>query len=213
MSTEEIVSHINSVLKLHKDDATPLENRIFWIQAKQLLFDVVGEDNEFYKSITSEEDKFKKDGHTKEGWIAHYASTSLRALKNYIEAGRYKERSIKIQIQQEIVSDFLEQATTLLESKTIHPAAPAIIIGAALEEFLRTWVENQQFTVEGKPSIDTYAKALKEKNLIQKQDMKDITSWAGLRNEATHGNFDEVNDVNRIKLMLEGVNLFIRKYS
>lgn len=43
--------------------------------------------------------------------------------------------------------------------------------------------------------------------------MKDITSWIGTRNDAAHGNWNYVEDRNRIKLMLEDVNLFLRKYS
>ncbi len=43
--------------------------------------------------------------------------------------------------------------------------------------------------------------------------MKDITSWAGLRNHAAHGEWDEVKDKTRVSIMLEGVNLFMRKYS
>ena len=44
------------------------------------------------------------------------------------------------------------------------------------------------------------------------QDIKDITAWAGLRNDAAHGEWEEVKDRSKISLMLEGVNLFMRKY-
>ena len=64
-----------------------------------------------------------------------------------------------------------------------------------------------------KASIDTYAKALREIDHITKQDIKDITSWAGLRNDAAHGKWDDVNDVKRITLMAEGVSIFMRQYS
>jgi hypothetical protein len=48
--------------------------------------------------------------------------------------------------------------------------------------------------------------------LISKQDAKDILSWGGLRNHAAHGEWDQVSDKQRVQLMLEGVNLFMRKY-
>jgi hypothetical protein len=48
--------------------------------------------------------------------------------------------------------------------------------------------------------------------LITKQDMKDITAWGGLRNHAAHGEWTEVSDRQRASLMLDGVNLFMRKY-
>ena len=41
--------------------------------------------------------------------------------------------------------------------------------------------------------------------------MKDITSWAGVRNHAAHGEWEEVSDRKRVQLALEGVNLFMRK--
>ena len=40
-----------------------------------------------------------------------------------------------------------------------------------------------------------------------------ITSWGGVRNHAAHGEWDEVSNRDRIKLMLEGVNLFMRQHS
>ncbi len=82
-----------------------------------------------------------------------------------------------------------------------------------MEEFLRNWIEEKDLSIGNKkPSLDSYAKTLREEELITKQDVKDITSWAGLRNHAAHGEWDEVKDKSRIALMLEGVNLFMRKY-
>ena len=107
----------------------------------------------------------------------------------------------------------MEQAQNLLESSKVHPAAPAVLIGASLEEFIRTWIDAEGLSIgNNKPSLDAYAKALKEAELILKQDVKDITSWTGLRNHAAHGEWDEVADKKRVSLMLEGVNLFMRKY-
>ena len=42
-------------------------------------------------------------------------------------------------------------------------------------------------------------------------DIKDITSWAGIRNHAAHGEWDHVSDRARVRLMLEGINLFMRQ--
>ena len=110
----------------------------------------------------------------------------------------------------DVVSDLLGQANSLLEDAKYHPAAAAILIGACLEEFLRTWVEAESLSIS-KPGIDAYGKALRGAELISKQDVKDITSWAGVRNHAAHGEWDEVSDRNRIRLALEGVNLFMRQ--
>ena len=96
----------------------------------------------------------------------------------------------------------------------MHPAAPAVLGGAALEEFLRNWIEEANLPLGNKKaSIDTYTGLLREADLITKQDAKDITAWAGIRNHAAHGEWDEVKDKQRIQLMLEGINLFMRKYT
>jgi len=139
---------------------------------------------------------------------------ALNAFINHLEKGLLTSVSFARQAQMVVVSDYLDQAQLLLETQGVHPAAPAVIIGASLEEFLRGWVEEESIILDGKKScIDTYAKALREKDLISKQDIKDITSWGGIRNHAAHGEWEEVKDKGRIRLMLEGVNLFMRKYS
>lgn len=96
----------------------------------------------------------------------------------------------------------------------MHPAAPVVLVGATLEEFLRTWVEAESLPLGNrKPGLEAYSQLLRDADAISKQDAKDTLSWGGLRNHAAHGEWEEVSDRLRIKLMLEGVNLFLRKYS
>ena len=96
----------------------------------------------------------------------------------------------------------------------MHPAAPCILIGAALEEFLRNWVTDLGLiSDESGPSLDNYSNILRREEFIDKPDSKDIVSWAGLRNDAAHGHWEKVNDKKKISIMLDGVNLFLRKYS
>jgi hypothetical protein len=138
----------------------------------------------------------------------------LESFLDYLEAGLHAEISPERRAQLDVVSDYLEMANTLLETKEVHPAAPAMIIGATLEEFLRTWIEAEGINLNNnKPSITSYSQILRSEGLITKQDSKDIIAWAGVRNHAAHGEWDEVADKKRVILMLEGVNLFMRKYS
>ncbi len=175
-------------------------------EAQEFLRVYAGEKSAFYKQIC--EIGPKRDS----SYIENRVSQTLNAFCAYIESGLLEWVSIERKAQIDVVSDFLEQATALLIDDKVHPAAPAMIIGASLEEFLRNWIEEAEIDPQGKPSIDSYAKALKGEELITKQDMKDITSWAGLRNHAAHGEWDEVSDGQRLGMMLEGVNLFMRKY-
>lgn len=132
----------------------------------------------------------------------------------HVEAGLVGGISPKRQAELDVVSDILEQANVLLESPNVHPAAPAVLIGATLEEFVRTWTEEKDLSLGNKkPGLDSYAKLLRAADLITKQDIKDITSWSGIRNHAAHGEWEELKDKARVSLMLEGVNLFMRRYT
>jgi len=145
--------------------------------------------------------------------VAGATRSTLESFIEYIEAGLHEGISPERRAQIDVVSDLLEQARVLLESKDVHPAAPTVLIGATLEEFLRTWVEAAGLSIgTRKPGLEAYAQVLRETDLITKQDAKDITSWGGIRNLAAHGEWQEVADKQRIALMLEGVNLFLRKY-
>ena len=147
------------------------------------------------------------------GYYAMVLQSALDALRAHIEAGLLAEVSPTRRVQLDVVSDFLEQAQLLLGSKGVHPAAPIVIVGATLEEFLRTWIGETELALgQRKPSIDSYAQVLFAENLITKQDVKDLTAWAGLRNQAAHGEWEEVSDKQRAHIMLEGVNLFMRRY-
>jgi len=138
----------------------------------------------------------------------------LNSFIIYAENGLVSGISPVRQAQIDVVNDFLEQANFLLNTSGVHPAAPAILIGATLEEFLRNWIEEIPLNLGNKkPCLQSYADLLRENDLITKQDLKDIISWSGIRNSAAHGNWEEVNEKKRIELMLEGINLFMRKYS
>lgn len=176
-------------------------------EAREFLRVYAGEKSAFFKQLSEVEQTWSNE------YIMQYVVSNLEAFVRYVESGLLEGVSIERKAQIDVVSDFLDQANTLLSSKEVHPAAPTVIIGAALEEFLRNWIEEAELALGGKkPSLDSYAKVLREEELITKQDAKDITSWGGLRNHAAHGEWDEVNDRNRISIMLEGVNLFMRKY-
>lgn len=144
---------------------------------------------------------------------AQIAAQVMESFIQYVEAGLHSEIPPERRAQLDVVSDFLEQAAQLLETQGVHPAAPAVLIGATLEEFLRTWVETQAISLGNrKPGLDAYAAGLRDADQITKQDVKDIASWGGVRNHAAHGEWDQVSDRQRVTLMLEGVNLFMRRY-
>jgi hypothetical protein len=170
---------------------------------------------EFLRIYAGPKSKFLERAEEAKGYTAYMVRTLDAIMSSFVEylandlaTGMSPERRAQI----DVVSDFLGQANTLLEDSSQHPAAAAMIIGAALEEYLRNWVENENLPLgNARPGIDAYAKALRASELISKQDVKDITAWAGVRNHAAHGEWEEVSDRGRIRILLEGVNLFMRQ--
>jgi hypothetical protein len=144
---------------------------------------------------------------------AHSTADVLESFAEYVENGLLQEMGLERQAQLHVVSDLLEQAKSLIDDEKVHPGAAAVLVGATLEEFLRTWVKEKSLSLGSrKPSIDAYANCLRSENLITKQDTKEITSWAGIRNHAAHGEWDQVADRKKVSLVMEGVNLFMQKY-
>ena len=180
-----------------------------WAQACEFLRIYAGPDNSFLPLLKT----YSPLNYNAQA-VGERTAEILNSFADYVGAGLHGGISPERQAQLDVVSDFLEMSDSLLHKSEVHPASAAMLIGATLEEFLRTWVEADGLVLGArKPSLDAYSQVLREANLITKQDAKDITSWAGVRNHAAHGEWDEVSDRNRIRLMLEGVNLFMRRYS
>jgi hypothetical protein len=85
-----------------------------------------------------------------------------------------------------------------------------MLAGAALEELLRSLVITHSAQVTGRAGLQAYSQALRNTGVLTFQDVKDVTSWAGLRNSAAHGQFDGLS-LERAHIMAEGVNLFMRQ--
>lgn len=170
---------------------------------------------EFFRAYAGPRSSFTKEAEAVSGYNEYMVGTLSALLDSFVEfvqAGLATGLSPERKGQLDVVSDVLSQAQAMLDNSVFHPAGAAVIVGAALEEYLRTWVEAAGLSIgNAKPSIDAYAKSLRAADLISKQDVKDITAWAGTRNDAAHGHWDQVSDRNRIRLMLESVNLFMRQ--
>jgi hypothetical protein len=210
MDTKELISHARRLIStVEKNGNSWGGMRGGYAQVCEFLRTYGGPKNSFLDTVKSIRLDEYGTGDASDIMVA-----TLKSFIEYVESGLHEGISPERKAQLDVVSDFLDQAHSLLETKGIHPAAPAVLIGASLEEFLRTWVEAQGLSLSNrKPSLEAYSQVLREADLISKQDAKDITAWGGIRNHAAHGEWDEVKDKNRVTLMLEGVNLFMRKYS
>ena len=140
------------------------------------------------------------------------AAEALDAWARYAEEGLVDAVSDDAQARATASTDLMEQVQQLISDKAVHPAASVVLAGAALEEFLRSKILKGNVTVPGKHGIASYASALRAAGTISAQDVKDITSWAGHRNEAAHGQFDQLSR-QRAQIMVDGVNLFLQIHS
>jgi AcrR family transcriptional regulator len=134
----------------------------------------------------------------------------LDAWVQFVRDGLADMQAFPVRARLEAATDLMEQVQQLLEDPRVHPAAPVVLAGAALEEFLRSRVNAVNAEVSGRPSISTYASALRSSGDLSAQDVKDVTAWAGQRNEAAHGNFDLLSRA-RAQIMIDGINLFMRQ--
>lgn len=107
-------------------------------------------------------------------------------------------------------TEVMEQVRGLLTDRGVHPAAPIVLAGAALETALKGAVVEAELDFPGKGSISAYAKALRSADLISRQEMKDIEQMAGLRNSAAHGDFEEISR-ERAGLMEQQVNYLLSR--
>ena len=202
MKPEDLIAQANRIASLGKSDGVTA-----LAEAREFLRVYAGEKSAFYKQLNAIDQRWADE------YVKSFVNDVLKAFIRYVENGLLEGITIQRQAQLDVVSDFLSQAERLLSSNDVHPAAPTVLIGASLEEFLRNWIEEAGLSLGNKkPGLEAYATVLREAELITKQDIKDITSWGGLRNHAAHGEWEEVQDKHRVSLMLEGVNLFMRKY-
>lgn len=134
----------------------------------------------------------------------------LEQWVSYIEDGM-GGRPYQSQARIEAANDIMGQVQRLLSDRDVHPAAPVVLAGAALEEALRAMVlATPDLVIEGKPSISTFAAGLRKAGRLSRGNEKDITAWADQRNDAAHGHFDDLSR-ERAYLMADGINLFLRQ--
>jgi hypothetical protein len=126
-------------------------------------------------------------------------------------------RNMEVKISGEISYDFMAQAEALLvePGNLEHGYIPAAVLsGAVLERSLRTICEQASPCISvvkssGEfKSMDALINELDQAKIVNSNGVKQLRAWAGLRNSAAHGRFEEFNksDVQR---MIAGVNDFI----
>lgn len=170
-----------------------------------------GEESQWLKRAQGVYDE--NESHDSAANGAHQIGDVLEAWADSVEEGFTSIVGAEaLAIRAVVGTDLMEQVRVLNEDKTVTPAAPMVLAGAALEIALRGAVEEARLTVTGAGSINAYATALRSVDLITKQDKKDIDAMAGLRNAAAHGEHEDLSR-ERAGMMEQQVNLLLSKLS
>jgi hypothetical protein len=151
-------------------------------------------------------DTQKSIGRSKEEEVEFRLRGILSALRADWDAGRLQ--SFQELVHAELFSDFLELAEYFLQEGYKDPAAT--IAGGVLEEHLRKLCGKHRVTIPAKPKLDTMNADLAKAAVYNKNDQKQVTAWAGLRNDAAHGNYSNYT-AGEVKLMVAGVRDFISR--
>jgi hypothetical protein len=143
---------------------------------------------------------------------AHRAE-KLEKLQGVIQSLRDDYVAGRMQIFQELIhadlfSDFLEMAEYFLEEGYKDPAA--VMAGGVLEEHLRKLTSKHGITIPPKPQLHSMNSDLAKAGAYGKNEQKQVTAWAGLRNDAAHGNYAKYA-IEEIRVMIMGLRDFITR--
>jgi hypothetical protein len=111
----------------------------------------------------------------------------LEAAKEDLEHGYL--RDLRILVAAEVFSDFLEQASMLLEAGYIGPAS--VVAGTVLEDNLRKLCSVNSIELPERPKLDYMNAQLAKAEVYNKLTQKRLTAIADIRNSAAHGKWEE----------------------
>jgi hypothetical protein len=128
--------------------------------------------------------------------------------------------SLSLEIEAELSGDYMGQAESLLNEGTTgrndHVPA-AVLAGAVLEKSLKTicaQISPPEPTVNEKGNplmMDALISCLKKRGVFNEIVAKQLRTWAGIRNSAAHGEFENFNRV-QVESMLVGIESFLAQY-
>lgn len=142
----------------------------------------------------------------------------LAGIQDDIEKGFLGK--LNNRIESEIAVDYMSQAEQLLDGDTseIPSHVPAAVLaGAVLERALRALCQQQVPPIpltdprRKQKTLDPLIDDLKKAKLFVEATAKQLRSWAGLRNLAAHGHFEDLRRQD-VELMIKGIKNFLEEY-
>jgi hypothetical protein len=123
-------------------------------------------------------------------------------------------------IEASIAGDYMGQAEQLLadgQAGTYDHVPAAVLAGAVLENALRSLCERHTPPIpvvlpNGKAKmLNSLIDDLKKADAYNETKAKQLRAWAGIRNHAAHGEFDQF-DRNQVQGMITGIKDFLAEY-
>jgi hypothetical protein len=193
LGTDALLARLDSLIAKGREAAEPLRPgfdaspeqwgvyRGWQAQALTCIGDVVGAKSEYH-------DHFAQN--TKEGFQSGALSgvNILMALREDVANG-YLRRTADV-LAAEVFTDFLDMAGHLLDAGYHVPAAS--LTGAVLEDGLRRLVVAKSLKVLPGDDIAALNNRLQSKGAYTPLVRKQVDLWAGIRNSADHGKFEDV---------------------
>ena len=173
---------------------------IGWLTSTLSLIGIVFSGKNYYSNVL-------EDALTNRQSYIGYFRDCLESFKAAREeyAGGYSF-NLRSLIGAEFSEDALEQAEELLESG--YEVAACVVAGVALEITLKILCDKEEIEHS---KLDKMNAELKKADIYNLSMQKQITTWAGRRNDAAHGDGDK-NSKNDVKDMITGVRRFIGEY-
>jgi hypothetical protein len=118
----------------------------------------------------------------------------------------------------ELFTDFLAMAEYLISEESLKDPA-AVLAGGVLEEHLRQLCDKNSISAtvtdsSGKirpKKLDVMNADLVKQTVYGKNEQKQITAWAGIRNDAAHAHYEKYV-AEQVVLMIQGIRGFVSRY-
>lgn len=170
-------------------------------EAINLVKRACGETSEHYLQLK----RISEDNGTKLNsfYFTHCYGTLEAAFRDFNDDFLF---DIKLLIRAELIDDFLSQAEYLLQEGYHIPAAS--LAGGVLEDSLRKLCDKHEISCPEKTKIDKLNTSLAKANIYDKLTQKEITAKADIRNNADHGHYEKIKQIN-VEEMIRWVRRFV----
>ena len=163
-----------------------------------------GQKSFYYKKAI---ENTSKDAHKSLSLQIGVATALLRNIQNGYLTG------LEETIHRDIFDDFLEMSAYLVGQGYKDPAA--VMAGSTLEIHLRKLCDKNDIETtkpNGEPKKNNLLnQELAQEGVYTKSDLKSVTAWLDIRNNAAHGHPEEYTK-EQVELMIDGVRNFIVRH-